>query len=194
MHKLSNSKDLLALHLRLLWFTNLLKNHIVVTVLASTTAEMRIQLASASDIDAMAAVHGSYVKRLESQCFLTNKLDSIRKAIISILDLCVLLHQVLEERTGTRLAASGHSRQSHQTEPIEEELEDEQEQGDDAENDGETRLQDSSSASVSTMKQQYGQLFGFLASGLRAVSQAGGEQSWEMLADSLEAQANERHV
>ncbi|KAI9760638.1 MAG: hypothetical protein M4579_001502, partial [Chaenotheca gracillima] len=76
---------------RLLWQANLLYHYLAHIVIIPCTAKMRERMATAETLDAMVSIHETYTTRLEDQALLSEKLAPIHQAIISILDLAILL-------------------------------------------------------------------------------------------------------
>ena len=91
--------QLYTLRHRLLWLTNTILTYINDIVLSVATADMRIAMDRAEDVDSMIAVHHTYIARLEDQCLLLEKHASIRQAIVSLLDLTVLFSDVEASHT-----------------------------------------------------------------------------------------------
>lgn len=89
-----------AIRHSLLWFTNILYNHLTALVIAPSTAAMEKSLAAARDVDAMIAVHGAYMSSLERQCLLSENLKHVHDAVIGMLDLCVYFADVQAARHG----------------------------------------------------------------------------------------------
>ena len=77
----------LALRERLLWFVDLLFSHITTTV-CLLHADMQKQIESADGVDSMVSVWAEYEKRLQNSLFLSARLEPIREAITSMLELC----------------------------------------------------------------------------------------------------------
>ncbi len=98
---------LYALRHRLLWLTNTMLTYITFSVLAVATAEMRIAMDRAEDVDTMIAIHKSYITKLEDECLL--KHTSIRQAITSLLDLSILFSD-LQGSCATRQISSNPER------------------------------------------------------------------------------------
>lgn len=89
-----------AIRHSLLWFTNILYNHMTALVIAPSTAAMEKSLAAARDVDAMIAVHSAYMASLERQLLLSKNLKHVHDAVISMLDLCVHFADVQAARHG----------------------------------------------------------------------------------------------
>ena len=196
-----------ALRLRLLVFTTTLYTYLTESVLASSTADMRKAMAAAQDVDAMIAVHESYITHLEAQCLLSKKLAPIHQAIISLLDLAILFSDTQASYNGERLAdqtnrsvlstASSQRwrRRSRRRSTKDRAPASSSEDDDDADNEEEgTNEVDTSYVSTAEtsyvdrlrkMREQFERLYGFVSVGLQAVGRTGGEPCWEVLAEKL---------
>ena len=86
--------QLCRLRHRLLWLTNTMLTYMNDMVLTVATADMRIAMDRAEDVESMIAVHHDYITKLEDQCLLLKKHTSIHEAIISLLDLTVYFSDV----------------------------------------------------------------------------------------------------
>ncbi|KAL4953253.1 Spc98 family-domain-containing protein [Aspergillus filifer] len=73
----------------LLWFLNVLYAHLTGFVISAATESLRKSLSSAQDVDGMIAAHRSYTKSLEEQCLLSENLQPLHQATMSLLDLCI---------------------------------------------------------------------------------------------------------
>lgn len=76
---------------RLIWFADILRSYLTETVIHLSTQDMKTAMIKAADIDDMSNIHVKYVARLQEQALLSDNLKPIHKAIISILDLGVIL-------------------------------------------------------------------------------------------------------
>ncbi|KFA48122.1 hypothetical protein S40293_09295 [Stachybotrys chartarum IBT 40293] len=75
------------------WFLTTLQTYVSTLVLAPNTQTMRLELASAPDVDAMAAIHTSATKRMVDEACLGSRLTPIRECILDVLDLPIKLQQ-----------------------------------------------------------------------------------------------------
>ncbi|KAI9798651.1 MAG: hypothetical protein M1833_004640 [Piccolia ochrophora] len=80
-----------SLRHRLLWLANTLHTHLTITVFIPSTTRLRTALAAAGDVEAMVSAHAAHIARLETQCLLSHPLAPIHQALISLLDLSILL-------------------------------------------------------------------------------------------------------
>ncbi|KAI9727220.1 MAG: hypothetical protein M1834_008480 [Cirrosporium novae-zelandiae] len=191
-----------SLRHNLIWFCNALQTYITELVLPITSASIRRDAAAAEDVDAMIGAFRAYGRRLEDQCMLSDRLEPIRQAIIAILDLCVLFSDLV---TSDSISQNGEAVPSVQNkvkstsrintyEESDSEAEDVSSSGEEME--GDVTVMTNSDpdfvSSLQNMKKQSEQLYGFVKEGLRGVSRAGGEASWDMLADMLEWKADKR--
>ncbi|KLO08519.1 hypothetical protein SCHPADRAFT_605654 [Schizopora paradoxa] len=86
----SESKALYATRGRLSWIVNTIYNFIGQNVLQVETLRLREQLANAVSLDEVIILHRSHLERMTLGCFLDSKTANVRKAILSILDLCMV--------------------------------------------------------------------------------------------------------
>ena len=186
-----------SLRHHLLHFTTTLYTYLTSTVLGPSTAEMRSQMAVASDIDAMIAIHDSYIAHLENRCLLAENLAPIHRAIISLLDLVVEFADVWAEytgekrvdhreggREGTESGSQGISqnrsgkRRGRAYESAEESSSSSDDEQDDAAHDpvpNSTPLAETTSCidRLLNIREQYERLFRFVSVGLQAVGRTG---------------------
>ncbi|KAI9807117.1 MAG: hypothetical protein M1825_005834 [Sarcosagium campestre] len=80
-----------ALRHRLLWLATTLYTHLTDTVLVPACAALHSALVDAAALDELVAAHRVHVARLEAQCLLAPALVPILQALISLLDLAILL-------------------------------------------------------------------------------------------------------
>ncbi|KAI9767023.1 MAG: hypothetical protein M1840_005982 [Geoglossum simile] len=190
-----------ALRHRLLWFSNTIYTYLTALVLVPNTSGMRQQLSEAEDMDAMIEVHESYVTRLENQCLLSPKLGPIYQAIISLLDLTILLSDAHALYAGeklfdvTNLSIPTHMSQS--THHNRRKAKKNNGHADSSSSSDEFSAEEADTSYICfqdtgygerlrKMREQFERLCGFASVGLRGVARAGGEPCWEMLAEKLE--------
>ncbi|KAL8904176.1 MAG: hypothetical protein Q9207_003439 [Kuettlingeria erythrocarpa] len=185
----------------LLYFVNTVLSYLVDVVLSGATAIMRQQLVKSNDLDELIALHHHYMARLEEDCMLSNERKPVMQAIISVLDLIILLTEASafygrqtpvrdgyhpsEPTTKTR-------RRPHTGVGIEEHSSSE---GD--ESDGESDVRNShrvgldvstepaSATRLKSMHTTFQQLLGFILVSLRGGSRSGDYWGAQMLADML---------
>jgi gamma-tubulin complex component 5 len=189
-----------------LWLIDILYEHMTSTVLAHGSASMRIRLSEAEDIDAMENIHQAYILRLQDQCLLSKNLAPIYQGIISMLALAIKFASLMQTSCDlksllfTRKSAhSGHGQRANlctrRVYPLSTASESD-------ENDGHNQLAEAHDASraVDTYKEKpeihqecletitadLKSSCAFVVAGLRGVSRAGGEHTWEMLAERLD--------
>ncbi|KAI9783400.1 MAG: hypothetical protein M1839_003935 [Geoglossum umbratile] len=182
---------------RLLWFSNTIYTYLTALVLQPHTAKMRQQLSEAEDMDAMIEVHENYVARLEDQCLLSPKLAPIYQAIVSLLDLTILLSDAHTIYAGERLFdATNLSITNHMTHRRRKPKRN-NDHADSSSSSDEFSAEEADTSYISfqdtgygerllKMREQFERLCGFASAGLRGVARAGGEPCWEMLAEKLE--------
>ncbi|KAK6820326.1 hypothetical protein RU639_007530 [Aspergillus parasiticus] len=171
-----------ALRHNMLWFLNTLYSHMTDFVISTTTDSLREDLSACNDVDTMVSVHQSYMSSLEDQCLLSQNLVTLYEAIISLLDLCVSFSDLQSTRyTQTKSAQKEYGQDKDQSD--EEEEEDEEHEHDDRQ----TPVHETQYLQqVKTTQDQFNQLLGFLAAGLKGVGRANAQVSWEILAERLE--------
>ncbi len=177
-----------SLRYRLLWFTNTFLTYLTEIVLLVSTAEMRTDMVRAEDVDAMIAVHESYIKRLEEQCLISKRLAPIHQAIISLLDLSVLFSDTHAAHTNSNNKTPQSTKQRKNRR---QETSDEDDSSQNSDSDEEAKTSDVSFASIPyedqlrNMHDTFNKLHAFITAGLRGVSRAGGEACWEILGQML---------
>lgn len=206
----NENSHIYALRLRLLVFTNTLYAYLTETVLGPSTADMRKAMADAQDVDAMIAVHGSYIAHLEAQSLLSKKLAPIHQAIISLLDLAILFSDTQASYNGERLAdltnrsilsaasSTQRWRRRRSRRPAKGgspslSSEDDDDDADDDEDEAANGVDTSYVSTAETtyvdrlrkMREQFERLYEFVSVGLHAVGRTGDEPCWEVLAERL---------
>lgn len=189
-HKSTYSTVTYSLRYRLLVFTNTLLTYLTEIVLSVSTAEMRAHMVRAEDVDAMIAVHHSYIKRLEEQCLISKRLAPIHQAIISLLDLAVLFtdtHAAYINPNHNPPQLPTRCMQRHQGNTSDEDSSSSSSRSDtDTDNDPATRTSTPSyEDQLRHMHDTFSKLHAFVTAGLRGVGRAGGEPCWEVLGEML---------
>ena len=185
----SSNKLMFSIRHHLLWFTNTLLTYLTKVVLAVSTAEMRVNILKAEDVDIMIAVHESYTMHLEERCLISKRLAPIHQAIISLLDLVMLLTETNTYHTNPTqsLQPRTHRRNKRHRDDSDDSVSssnDERSNSDD-ENAAEIPTTISYEAQLRKIHDTYTKLLSFVTAGLRGVSRAGGEPCWEILAEKL---------
>ncbi|KAH6655023.1 Spc97/Spc98 family protein [Truncatella angustata] len=80
-----------GLRSRLLWFLTSLKSYVSTLVIAPLVTQLREGMRISEDVDAMALVHSTFVKRIRDAACLGSKLDPIRESMLEIMDLAIRL-------------------------------------------------------------------------------------------------------
>lgn len=191
-----------ALRHNMLWFLNVLYGHITDLVISTTTNSMVKDLSASKDLDAMIAVHRSYMSSMEDQCLLSGNLVPLYEAIINLLDLCIrfadlqaMLHNGQNQFDQTNTVAHYRKETNRRNQRTYDE--DDDDDDDDDENDAElrenttTKLPSHDWASSYThqlraLKDQFDRLVAFVTAGLKSVGRVDGQPSWEILAEKLE--------
>ncbi len=199
------NNQLYSLRLRLLWFVNTLYTYLTESVLAPSTAKMRTRIAGAEDLDAMIAIHASYIAHLEDQCLLSKKIAPIHQAIISLLDLVIQFSDTQAHYAGERLAdLTNLSMVSAVSQRVSQRRRRRSRKGsaayvassDDSDDDRDDQGQDVDTSYITPgeksyvdrlrkMREQFDKLSGFVGAGVQAISRSGGVPSWEVLAERL---------
>lgn len=78
---------------QMLSFVNMLLSYMVDVVLSAATATMRQEVGKSNDLDELITIHESYIARLNEQCLLSSERKPVMQAIISALELIILLSQ-----------------------------------------------------------------------------------------------------
>ncbi|TLD35581.1 hypothetical protein E2P81_ATG01884 [Venturia nashicola] len=182
---------------QLSWFVDIMLSYVTSTVIETSAVQMHKNMADAEEIDAMAAVHQTFIDRLQLGGLLAKNLAPIYDSIVSILDLALLYadNQALQfGNPAPRPRTSGqrgqhHSRHARGRSTLyndgtsdEEGAEDEY----DADSEDSSSKEESFEDCLQRIHDQFGQLLNFTLAGLRGIGRAGGESSWEMLAERLE--------
>ena len=183
---------------RLLWLTNTMLTYITDMVLSVATADMRIAMDRAEDVDGMIAVHQAYITKVEDQCLLLKKHKSIRQAIISLLDLTILFSDVQASSTRKISSDSGgtftdtKANQKHAANSKEDRVAkaaSDDEDSDSEYDDSRPRpLLHSEPTDVGRLQQMldtFRNLHSFVTAAVRGISKADSAPSWEMLANNL---------
>ncbi|KJJ30878.1 putative gamma-tubulin complex component GCP5 [Aspergillus flavus AF70] len=173
-----------ALRHNMLWFLNTLYSHMTDFVISTTTDSLRKDLSACNDVDTMVSVHQSYMSSLEDQFLLSQNLVPLYEAIISLLDLCVSFSDLQSTRyTQTKSAQKEYGQDKDQSDEEEDEDEDDEPEHDEKQ----TPVHETQYLQqVKTTQDQFNQLVGFLAAGLKGVGRANAQVSWEILAERLE--------
>ena len=189
-----HTKLLYSLRARLLHFTNSMLAHVTAMVLDVQTAEMKDRMATAEDIDEMVAVHQTFIHRIEDQCFLAGKHGSLKQALVSTLDLTVVLFDSVralrtdDADVGARSLLIGKEDDDISSSDDEGA---EAAQSPDVLERGQARNDDADSRAVyeklSRISTRYTQLHGFIAAGVSSLSKKDTALCWEVLAANLSA-------
>jgi gamma-tubulin complex component 5 len=78
---------------RLTWFADVLRSYITETAIFLTTRDMNSAMEKADDLDDMSQTHTQCIAKLYQRALLSKDVKPIHKAIVELLDLCVLLSQ-----------------------------------------------------------------------------------------------------
>lgn len=183
-------------HLRLLWFVNVMLTYITQMVVLATATGMRTEMRLAADADGMIEVHEAYITKLESRCFLTKSHRPIRQALLSLLDLTVLFANL---RTSSRKTTGSTAndrpvisrrKTNHDALPVSNESLD-SDSNDDSDSEAsvgsEPCTEPSSLDRLRHISDTYSKLHSFITVAVQGVSKADSASCYEMLASSLAA-------
>lgn len=178
------------------WFIDIMLSYVTTTVIETSSVQMHKSMADAEDIDALAAVHQTFMTRLQLGGLLAKNLAPIHDSIISMFDLVLLYADNQARQFGKPAplarAANHRGRRSRHTKgrgtAHDDETSDEEDEEDeyDADSEDSTTKEESYGDCLQKIQDQFAQLLNFTVAGLRGVGRAGGEPSWEMLAERLE--------
>ena len=166
-----------AVHTNLLWFVNTMLSHFTTLVISINTKVLQQDMIDAEDVDAMIAVHKTYISKLEDQCFLAEKNVSLRRAVVSVLDLTVLFSSSevpldSQQQKGRSDASSG-----------EEDEEDDSGLPQPAKSVNGVALQ--SMERLGSIHSTYHQLLSIVAASVESIRKSDGGLSWTVLASHL---------
>lgn len=189
-HKSTYSTLTYSLRYRLLFITNTLLTYLTEIVLSVSTAEMRAHMVRAEDVDAMIAVHESYIERLEEQCLISKRLAPIHQAIISLLDLAVLFSDTHAAYTNpNHKPPQLTTRRKNRHQDASDEDSSSSSSRSDTDNEPATSVPSFASTpyedQLRQMHDTFSKLHAFVTAGLRGVGRAGGEACWEVLGEML---------
>ena len=182
---------------RLLWLTNTILTYITDMVLSVATADMRIAMDQAEDVDSMITVHQAYIKRLEDQCLLHKKHESVRQAIISLLDLTILfsdlqaLNQIGSDSNSSLIntkASQKHTKhlgEENAAQSLSNEDEDSDATSDDSSPYPALHAQLPDAGSLERMLDTFRDVLNFVTAAVIGISKADSAPSWDMLANNL---------
>ncbi|KAI4190532.1 MAG: hypothetical protein LQ346_004908 [Caloplaca aetnensis] len=186
---------------QLLLFVNSVLSYLVDVVLSAATATMRQQMAKSNDLDELVGLHQSYVARLEEDCLLSNERKPVMQAIISVLDLIILLTEACASYGRQTPTRDGHlprgptpktGRRSHASVGIEEHSSSDRDESEDASDVPKSHrvgldvsTETPSARRLKYMHSTFQQLQGFILVSLRGGSRSGDYCGASMLADML---------
>jgi gamma-tubulin complex component 5 len=179
-------------------------SHIVNTILKPASERMAQKMSAAEDIDQMTEVHESFIYTIQTQCLLTKNLTPIYHAIISLLEHGVRFADLRRQHISKsglttnngkktrnktrRRSAVRHGRQLETDNSLSSDESDENDKDPDYDADTEklSGNEGSYAERLQKMKEEVVRLRTFVVTGLRGISRAGGEPTWEMLAEQLD--------
>ena len=180
----TRSTHMLVLYLRhrLRWYVEILHSHLTTTI-SDSTRIMRRNLEEAEDLDAMIAVHESYIQKLTYSCLLTKEQSSSRQAVISLLDLVVVFHDACHSIMRTTLARNSTAPKT-QHEELEASSSEEDEEVASPGIEGSEGNEDALFEKLSVLSSTYSRLLDFVLAGVRDASRIG-DAYLDILVDNL---------
>jgi gamma-tubulin complex component 5 len=185
-------------------FVDTLFAHTLNTILKPACQHMGLKMSFAEDIDQMTEVHEFFIQTIQTQCLLTKNLTPIYHAIICVLELGVRfadLRRQLVSKSGSTVdngkkKRSKARRRSTMRQGRQLETDNSLSSGDSSDNDKDPDYdadteklsgnEGSYAERLQKMKEEMARLRSFVVTGLRGISRAGGEPTWEMLAEQLD--------
>jgi gamma-tubulin complex component 5 len=200
-HKpLSSATLILRLGHRLTWFVDILRSYYTETVVTFTTADMASAMRKAEDIDQMADIHVRYVARLQERALLSADLRPIHKAVVEVLDMCVLFAKTVGQLGGRETDPTRPSAARRKSSALllnqEQDSDTDDEKGEEGPGDDARSTRRSAHRSpeeaLRMVDKEFARLLPFITAGLRSVGRVGAEPMWEQLAERLEWEAPAR--
>ena len=175
---------ILYLRHRLRWYVETLHSHLT-TMLSGSTQTMRCKLEEAEDLDAMIAVHKSYVQKLMYRSLLTEEQASTNQAMISLLDLvivfsdtCNAVKKAMLNRVPTPIG------RHHEPEASSSEEGDDDDESADLDTEGPESGHNVLLEKLSGLSSTYSRLLDFVVAGVRDASRIG-DTYLDILVDNL---------
>ncbi|RYP52869.1 hypothetical protein DL769_010606 [Monosporascus sp. CRB-8-3] len=182
----------------LLWFCSSLKSYLTTLVIGPLMTELGESLQQAADIDDLAAVHSTIMKRMIDEACLGSKLDLIHQCILDILDLTIRLEDARQQESEraeemkeisrlSMISSPRRSKRGRYIQPSEEEDESFL-----AEQDRSVLIQDAEKTYADVLVEIGAELdrhLKFMCGGLRGAARASGKDAavkWDTLAEMLE--------
>jgi gamma-tubulin complex component 5 len=97
------------IHSQLLIFVNYLYDHLALFTIEHTTGEMRQALTEAIDVDGMIQVYQSYISKLEDMCLVSRRVSAIKRAVLTVMDLCIRFSDTVTSPLGQRTSVDAQS-------------------------------------------------------------------------------------
>ncbi|RYP90166.1 hypothetical protein DL770_003702 [Monosporascus sp. CRB-9-2] len=183
---------------KLVWFCSSLKSYLTTLVIGPLMTELRESLQQAADIDDLAAVHSTIVKRMIDEACLGSKLDLIHQCILDILDLSIRLEDARQQESEraeemkeiSRLSMISSPRKSGRGRYIQ--ASEEEDESFLAEQDRSVLIQDAEKTYADVLVEIGAELdrhLKFMCGGLRGAARASGKDAavkWDTLAEMLE--------
>jgi len=196
-----------ALRQQLQWLVDTLLSHFLYSVIQPLSEQMRHAMPLARDLDEMIEVHDRFITSVQIQCLLSKNLAPIYQALVSILELAVQFSDCRRQQIGLRSRHIRHgagpatvqfrrrstARQRRRSGIVENSESSDESQIDnntedayEADTETLTTTHGSHNEQMARIKDELDKLCSFIVTGLRGIGRAGGEDTWEMLADRLD--------
>jgi gamma-tubulin complex component 5 len=161
-------------------------------------------MAEAEGIDEMVHVHETFIAKIQTQCLLTKNLIPIYHGVISLLEVGVRFADLRRQANGRNNSISdlgklktrkarrrcsvrpGRDLEIDSSESSDEDFESNKDQDYDADSEKLSGKEGSYSERLKKLKDEVLRLRNFVVTGLKGISRAGGEPTWEMLAEQLD--------
>ena len=198
------SRLAIGIRQQLTWFADVMHSYILETVISAATETLKERLIIAEDVDVMCKCHEEVVRGLEMKCLLKANLTPIYESVLGMLDLAVSFAaaqdtgDTIKEVRRKKASSANRGRRRHRAQDEEEDEDSASEGDEDAGSDAEKEheREDNSDDTIDhtltptdrlqSIHDRFSQSLHFTIAGLRAVSRAGGQVEWEMLAEKLE--------
>ena len=180
---------IISLRARLLHFIYTMTTHLFVLVVDTRTRTMRQQLRMTANPDEMIDIHQSYMQHLKNECILSEEHASFKQAVVSILDLTVIISDLIKQR----LDASAGTKSGSGNEESDSTEDEDAEHSKTARKSDPNRHQPTLSkfdlnAKLNQVENTWMQLRDYVLASVQSLSKGYGSPCWEILASSLAAE------
>ena len=180
------------LHHQLQWFTDTILTYTNM-VLSATSIEMRLNMKRAEDVDAMIEIHEAYISQVQHRCLLSKAQGPIHQAIVSVLDLTILLSDISAVHSSQPNAREKGSRMLHTARtPAQRQNtnldSDEDEDGDELDGADDNSISNTALANtdqLDSVSDTFKKLHSYILAAVQEISKADSASCWEILNSSL---------